>query len=64
MKDDPFSVRAMDIMSRNPVTVAPDLPLGEVLAIMERPERRIYVVPVVDGNNAIAGLVRMHDIVA
>ena len=64
MKEDPFSVRAADIMTRNPVTITADLPLGEVLAIMERPERRIYVVPVVDPEGAIAGLVRMHDIVA
>ncbi len=64
MRDDPFSLQAADIMSHQPVTIAADLPLGEVLALMERPERRIYVVPVVGPDLAILGLLRMHDIVA
>ena len=63
MRDDPFHLTAADIMTRNPVSVAPDAALGEVLEIMENPQRRIYVVPVIDNVRAIHGLVRMHDIV-
>ena len=63
MRDDPFSLRASDIMSSNPVTIGPEMPLGRVLEIMENPARRIYVAPVVSDDSTILGLLRMHDIV-
>ena len=63
MRDHPFDLTAADIMTREPVTVLPTRPLGEILDLMENPQRRIYVVPVADGQRVIHGLVRMHDIV-
>lgn len=63
MRDDPFHLTAADIMTRNPVSVIPDAALGDVLEVMENPQRRIYVVPVIDEARVIHGLVRMHDIV-
>ena len=62
MRDHPFDLTAADIMTREPVTVLPTQSLGEVLDLMENPQRRIYVVPVADGQRVIHGLVRMHDI--
>jgi arabinose-5-phosphate isomerase len=64
MRDDPFHLTAADIMTTSPVTVQPSLSLGDVLAIMENPRRKIYVVPVTNPDHTIAGLLRMHDIVA
>jgi arabinose-5-phosphate isomerase len=64
MRDDPFALRATDIMTGAPVTVAPHQTLGEVLAVMENPARRIYVVPVTGPGREILGLVRMHDIIS
>ncbi|QQL45615.1 KpsF/GutQ family sugar-phosphate isomerase [Sulfuriroseicoccus oceanibius] len=63
MREDPFQLVARDIMTENPVTIRPQAKLAEVLAEMEMPKRRIYVIPVVDDEQRIAGLVRMHDIV-
>lgn len=64
MHDDPFQFRAQDIMSHSPAVVHPGDTLGQVLAVMENPARRVYVVPVVESDGRIAGLLRMHDIVA
>lgn len=63
MRDNPFSLRASDIMTKNPVALRPELPLGRVLEIMENPARRIYVAPVIADDSSILGLLRMHDIV-
>lgn len=63
MRDDPFSLRASDFMTARPVTVRPDMTLGQVLEIMENPDRRIYVAPVISEDGTILGLLRMHDIV-
>lgn len=64
MRDDPFSLTAVDLMTVDPVCVAPGQRLGELLDLMETPKRRIYVVPVVDSEKRALGLVRMHDILA
>lgn len=63
MREDPFDLIASDIMTVEPVTIRPDAKLSEVLAEMEMPKRRIYVIPVVGDDRKVAGLVRMHDIV-
>ena len=53
-----------DIMTRNPVTLQPEMTLGQVLDIMESPVRQIYVAPVINPETSVAlGIVRMHDIV-
>ncbi len=60
--DDIRTLRAADVMSRTPVTIAPDATLGEALELMERRESQISVLPVVDENNRALGLLRIHDI--
>jgi len=64
MRDDPFSLVAEQLMTGNPICATPGQRLGELLDLMETPQRRIYVVPVVDAENRALGLVRMHDILA
>lgn len=51
------------IMTRNPISIQPEMTLGQVLTILENPKRQIYVAPVVDPSNQKAiGIIRMHDI--
>lgn len=59
--DDAFSLKACDMMTRHPVTTAPDVRLGEVLEVMENPQRQIYILPVVEAGHYV-GMIRMHDI--
>jgi len=61
-KDAAVRHRAESWMSKDPVAVGPDDRLGEVLEVMEKPNRKVYVVPVVDHSGKPCGLIRMHDI--
>lgn len=61
---DTLTVKAEEIMTKNPISLSPTLRLSEVLNIMENKKRQIYVAPVVDENNNCLGIVRMHDILS
>lgn len=52
--------RAAELMSRPVISVAPDTPLGDIAALLER--RRIKRVPVVD-NGRLVGIVSRADLV-
>lgn len=52
------------VMTRDPITVAASMRLGEVLDLMEGTTRKIYFVPVSDENGLLCGALRMHDVVA
>lgn len=56
-------IRVADVMTPNPITIAPDALLGEALATMERRKRQIGVLPVVTADGQCVGVVRIHDIV-
>lgn len=60
--DDIRGLCAGDVMSRTPVTIAPEANLGEALELMERRPAQISVLPVVDGSGKAIGLLRLHDI--
>lgn len=60
--DDIRGLRAGDVMTSKPVTIAPDATLGEALERMERRTSQISVLPVVDDNGHALGLIRLHDI--
>lgn len=49
------------VMTAAPVAVAPDAALAEAIEVMESPSRKVYVLPVVEGDILVGGL-RMHDI--
>jgi len=49
------------VMTATPVVVGPDVPLARAIELMETPGRKIYVLPVVEGDLLVGGL-RMHDI--
>ena len=61
--DDIRQLKAVDVMTKTPVTVIEDIYLGDALAVMVTRESQINILPVVDGNGKVVGIVRMHDIV-
>jgi arabinose-5-phosphate isomerase len=60
--DDIRTLRACDVMTERPSTLAPDALLQQALAFMEDRPSQISVVPVVDAGNRCLGLLRLHDI--
>ncbi|MDP8981213.1 MAG: KpsF/GutQ family sugar-phosphate isomerase [Acidobacteriota bacterium] len=60
--DDIRSLRASDVMTRDPATISPEARLLEALRRMEDRPSQISVLPVVDGAGKWLGLVRLHDI--
>jgi arabinose-5-phosphate isomerase len=62
IEDEALSLSAAEMMTRNPKTTQPETRLGEVLEIMENPQRQIYILPVVDEDGRYVGIIRMHDI--
>lgn len=60
MKRDPETVR--QVMTRNPVTVAPDTSVGELKTLFERHGYNAF--PVVDEDNFIRGIVSQYDLLA
>ena len=62
MHDDIRSLTAADAMTRRPVSIGPDAPLGEALQRMERRSSQISVLPVVDAGGRALGLIRIHDV--
>ena len=60
--DDIRSLKAADVMTRNPITIGPDTRLFEALRIMEDRPSQIQVIPVVGENGTCLGLLRLHDI--
>ena len=61
--DDIRTLRARDVMTANPITIAPDIRLIDALRLMENRASQISVLPVVDpATGACLGLLRLHDI--
>jgi arabinose-5-phosphate isomerase len=51
---------AADVMTRNPITIAPDTLAAEILLILEK--RKITSVIVADASKAVVGVVHVHDL--
>ena len=60
--DDIRTLRASDVMTASPTTIAPGERVHEALQRMEDRPSQIYVLPVVDAAGICAGLIRLHDI--
>jgi arabinose-5-phosphate isomerase len=58
-----FSMKASDVMTLNPVTIASDQMAKEALELMENRPSQISVLPVVDAAGNWQGIVRLHDLV-
>jgi arabinose-5-phosphate isomerase len=59
--DDIRPLKCADVMTPNPVTVAPSAPLKAAIDLMENRPAQISVLPVVDEEGRCVGLVRIHD---
>lgn len=56
-------MRVAEIMTRNPVSVAPETSLRQAISLMEDRPRQISVLPVVEANaGRCVGLLRLHDL--
>lgn len=61
--DDIRELRAFQVMTSNPATIAPDARLQEALRLMEDRPSQISVLPVLDPSSCVClGLLRLHDI--
>jgi arabinose-5-phosphate isomerase len=60
--DDIRELRASQVMTKSPLTIAPSALLNEALLVMEDRPSQISVLPVVDGTGKCLGLLRLHDI--
>lgn len=63
-RSDDLNVPALALMTRNPASAAPHDTLNTLLSIMESPTRKIYVLPVLDDQRRLLGMVRAHDLLA
>lgn len=59
---DDLTVRTEHLMTRHPATASMDDTVDTLLKTMESPTRKIYVLPVIDDQRRVVGLVRMHDL--
>ena len=57
------AIRAAEMMTRDPVTAAPETLAFDALELMENRPAQISVLPVVDEAGTAIGLLRIHDIV-
>jgi arabinose-5-phosphate isomerase len=58
-----FTLTARDMMTQNPTVVGPDFLAYDALRLMEERESQIAVLPVVDSDGNVLGLLRIHDLV-
>lgn len=56
-----YALPVKKVMTPGPQSVTPDILAQKVVRIME--QKSTYVLPVVDNNNIMLGLIRMHDLV-
>lgn len=57
------ALKASDVMTAGPVTIPPEMFLGEALAVMSNRDSQISVLPVVTEENTLLGIIRVHDII-
>ncbi len=61
--EDIRGIKVSDVMTKKPIVIKPESFLGEALKVMENRESEINVLPVLDENKQICGLIRLHDII-
>ena len=58
-----LTLRVVEIMNRTPITISPETKAQTALEFMEKREKPILVLPVVDDEKRAVGMVHLHDIV-
>ncbi len=61
--EDIRGIKVKNVMTQNPITINAESFLGEALKVMENRESEINVLPVIDEDNKLTGLIRLHDII-
>jgi len=61
--DEIKNLKSVDVMTTHPITADSEMLLGEALSIMESRDSQIAVLPVVNENYYLTGVIRLHDIV-
>lgn len=56
-----FKLHATDIMTKNPIAIKKGITAGQAIQVMEKNQREISVIPVMD-NDEYIGMLRLHDI--
>ena len=57
-------MKASQIMTKNPITISPNILAIDALNLMENRKKAISVLPVVNGvSNEIVGILKLHDII-
>lgn len=57
-----FSLKARDLMTRDPTTIGPEAKAEEALRLMEDRPSKIKELPVVSKQGKVLGLIRLHDL--
>lgn len=60
---DVYSALVDEVMTKNPIITKADILAIEALRLMERREKQLSVLPVVDDNEKAIGIIRNHDII-
>ncbi len=61
-KIDVYNETVEHVMTKNPITVSPEALAIEALQLMECREKQLSVLPVVDNDGNVLGLLRLHDV--
>ncbi|QGQ48165.1 KpsF/GutQ family sugar-phosphate isomerase [Metabacillus sediminilitoris] len=56
-----FQLKASEIMTKNPIVINKGITAGQAIQVMEKNQREISVIPVMDKNEYV-GMLRLHDI--
>ena len=56
------SAAASQIMTKSPITISQNASLGDAVRLMEERKSKLSVLPVLDAEKKLAGLIRLHDI--
>ena len=63
VKEKFFTLKASDVMTRNPVVISPESMAHSAIDIMENRKSQISVLPVVDEQMNWKGVLRLHDLI-
>lgn len=62
--DDLRNISLTEVMTKQPLTIHQSALLGEALSLMEHRRSKINVLPVIDHQSHLVGLIRLHDILS
>jgi len=59
-----FSLRPTQIMNAHPFSASPEMRAVEALNLMRQREKPIAVLPVIDSDGIVVGMVHLHDLIS